>query len=301
MKNISIFLTSILFSLNSFGQIYDWTINFDNSNYINNLFIDTITNSHNVWAIGIPNKQIFNSAYSPPRAIITDSLNAYPINDTSSYTIYYIENTDGGLYNNCCAVSLTGFYQVNSDTLRDFGKIEFSPNNGITWIDLINDTAYASYIDFGSPPARPILTGNSNGWQYFSIIFPGLGGLFNIQDGDTILYRFTFISDSIQSNKDGLMFDDLIFNDWAEDISEIKKDNLISISPNPATNELRIYRTNTSDKERIQIMNYTGLTLFDISHFTGESIDIRELRNGIYLLKYSNSYFFSNKYFVVQH
>ena len=54
---------------------------------------------------------------------------------------------------------LTGNYLVKSDSLKDYGKIEFSPDNGSTWIDIINDTAYSSSISWYS--AKPILTGNS--------------------------------------------------------------------------------------------------------------------------------------------
>ena len=46
---------------------------------------------------------------------------------------------------------LSGEYYVNSDSLTDFGLIEFSPDNGTTWIDLINDTTYANDLWWNSP------------------------------------------------------------------------------------------------------------------------------------------------------
>lgn len=62
-------------------------------------------------------------------------------------------------------VILSGQYFVNSDTLTDFGIIEMSPDNGNTWIDLINDTINAYAIQWNV--TKPTLTGNSNGWLNF--------------------------------------------------------------------------------------------------------------------------------------
>ena len=89
-------------------------------------------------------------------------------------------------------------------------------------------------------------TGNSNGWQNFYVNLAMLGYHFNINYGDTILYRFTFISDSTQTNKDGLMFDDFHFEDWVESISEFESENLITLTPIPASDKLKVKRKNIS-------------------------------------------------------
>ncbi len=46
--------------------------------------IDT-SQQGNIWQIGRPQKILFNLAFSIPNAIVTDTLNTYPINDTSSF------------------------------------------------------------------------------------------------------------------------------------------------------------------------------------------------------------------------
>ena len=97
------------------------------------------------------------------------------------------------------------------------------------------------------------------------------------------------------------MFDDLHFEDYAEGIQEIQNDNLISISPNPTDGNLFIHKTKNDNKESIQIFNYTGKLMFENSSFTGETIDTRQLTDGIYLLKYSDSNNYSMKKFVVEH
>ena len=49
--------------------------------------IDTTTYHHNIWQIGAPHKTVFSAAYTAPNVIITDTVNHYPVNDTSVFTI----------------------------------------------------------------------------------------------------------------------------------------------------------------------------------------------------------------------
>lgn len=271
-----------------------WDLNFDNSTNLNRVVIDTSSNPNNIWQIGHPNKTIFTTAHSAPKVIATDTLNPYPINDTSSFTIIHI--ADLGWMFNYPNIYIDGWYNVNSDTLTDYGYIQFSPDNGSTWF--YADSAGNHGCCFAGPEDLPIFTGNSFGWQHFHYC---LCTSVPVNMGDTVLYRFTFISDSIQTNKDGLMFDDFHFEDMIEGIEEIQNDNLISISPNPASDELKIHRTKVNNKSSIQVLNYTGQILYDNLNFIGESIDTRKLSSGIYLLKYSDTKNFSIKKFIVQH
>lgn len=58
---------------------------FDSSNIY--LQIDT-TSSNNIWQVGQPSKTFFDSAYSPVNAIVTDTINSYPVNNHSAFDIY---------------------------------------------------------------------------------------------------------------------------------------------------------------------------------------------------------------------
>ncbi len=295
---LSIVLTLIVAT--SFGQWLGddfYTMNFEDTSALQHLRIDSLTNQNNLWQVGSPQKTIFTSANSAPNVIVTDTINSYPTNDTSSFIIINVATGDGFVWPH--TVILAGEYYVNSDTLTDFGTIEFSPDNGTTWVDLINDTAYSSYLSWQLP--IPTLTGNSNGWQYFWVHLAQLGPVFNIQNGDTVLYRFTFFSDSVQTNKDGLMFDDLHFEDYVEDIEEIQNDNLISIYPNPVKDRLSIQTNQISSSVSIQIINYQGQILYNNDYFHEKFIDIQHLINGLYFLRYSDNNSFSIKKFIVNH
>lgn len=220
-------------------------------------------------------------------------MNPYPINDTSSFIIQHIRPGNQGGNE---SLLLDFYFKLNTDTLTDYGTIEVSVDNGSTWINLLTqDTNYGFYW----LSQKPILSGTTNGWQHFSEELNSL--TYTVGYSDILLYKFTFVSDSIQTNKDGWMLDDFNFHDWWEGIQEIQNDNLFSIYPNPTSDELQIHRKKISTNERVQVLNFTGQVLIDKNYFSNNVISTKELSNGIYLLKYSDTKNFAIKTFVVQH
>ena len=157
MKEITIIGISLFISTVYSNAQPGFFLDFENPYSVEHvLTIDTISNPNNSWQIGIPNKEFLSDAFSPMNVIITDTINPYPVNDTSAFTIWHV--ADEGFVEPHSA-DLQGYYKVNSDSLRDFGRIDFSPDNGNLWVDLINDTIY--------PPPMwrsdiPVLTGTSN-------------------------------------------------------------------------------------------------------------------------------------------
>jgi hypothetical protein len=193
-------------------------------------------------------------------------------------------------------VVLAGQYFVNSDTLTDYGKIEFSPDNGTTWIDMLNDTiSWWYWPEFD----KPVLTGNSNQWEYFWVNLADLGFLYGVHDGDTVQYRFTFISDNIQTNKDGLMYDDLHFEDWVEGIEEVGFTLIKSKSfPNPADNELTItFNNELNSSFEIYLFDALGKQIYkSTTHSNSVNVSVNDLKKGIYFYKLVDP---SNKEFTI--
>jgi hypothetical protein len=260
-KNKMKTLITILFtciSLLLYSQdYYGYEINFEDTTQYFRIELDSLNSSTNIWQIGKPQKAILDSARSPQNVIITDTLVPYPTNDTSSFTITHIA---GAGIEDEHTVVLAGYYFVDSDTLSDYGLIEFSPDNGSTWVDLINDTIVSGQWGvFYWGQYRPILTGSSNGWQYFWINIAFLAPHFNIARGDTMLYRFTFISDSLQTNKGGLMYDDLFFEDMTESIVRFNVPSFKSTcTPNPARHQMRL-KTELLNNEELNLVIYDRL------------------------------------------
>jgi hypothetical protein len=124
------------------------------------IYRDTTANLNCVWQIGRPQKPVFDSAWSYPNAIVTDTAHAYPTNDTSSFIIG--QSTLAGWLSNGTA-KLFGWYKVNSDSLTDYGTIELSVDSGTTWINILTDTQYHFFdtTAAGIYQNRPVLTGNS--------------------------------------------------------------------------------------------------------------------------------------------
>jgi hypothetical protein len=307
MRKLYLFLTICLSTSSiSFGQVEcggiaipeNW--DFENeptpTDYI--LEIDTISNVNNIWQIGIPQKSLINTAYSSPNVIITDTMNPYPTNDTS---VFIFKHIDQGGYSTPHSAELAGNYFVNSDSLNDYGTIEISLDQGTTWINLLTDTIYSSYYYWNTP--KPTLTGNSNGWQNFWVSLAPLGYPFNVNWSDTILLKFSFISDSIADGLDGLAYDSFNFCDGVEGIDELLNDDLISVYPNPTSNLLYINRRNQSTKESIKIYGYNGQLLYQDNNFNSKSIDLNKLNltDGLYFIYYSDTQSYSVKKIIIRH
>lgn len=278
----------LLLTLSTFGysqNYWYYEINFEDTSEFFRLNIETVSNPNNIWQIGEPQKSIFQSANSTPNAIVTDTLNSYPVNDTSKFIIKHIVESFGG-FDTPQHATIAGKYKVNSDTLNDFGMIEFSPDNGNTWVDLLSDTLYLNQGCYLWSFGKPSLSGNVSEWTDFYVNVAGFGPVFNIEGGDTVLYRFTFISDSIESNKDGLIIDDLYINDVAEGISNSKNQFESKIIPNP-----------TSDNVIIQFINENNEPFeFSMSDLYGNYVLIKRTTNNS-SIKLNLSNFDSGTYF----
>lgn len=301
MKKIFLLFFFLLHFQNGFSQgeppcgVFD----FENPYYggwcfLTGAYFDTSSISNQIWQIGPPQKVIFNSAHSSPNAIVTKLDTYYPISDTSTFIFREVASMQLEWPR---AFYLSGYFKINTDTINDFGFIEFSPDNGNIWYKL---SPWIEYYN-GFMKTDSIFTGNSNGWARFDIILDDFSYNFNIQQGDTVAYRFTFISDSIQTNKEGWMIDDIGFDFFGEGVPEFQNNNSISIYPNPTDGRLFIQTTRENDKAVIQVFNSIGQTIICTSNFEGNILDTKQLKNGFYLLKYSDTKSYAIKQFIVQH
>lgn len=263
---------------------------------------------NNIWEIGQVQKTNFTSGYNSPKAIVTDLINPYASNNTSTFIISWTSNHPSNSIH--WANSRIQFaYNVDSDTLTDYGTIEFSPDSGATWIDLldVDDPTYGSYLDWelydstGSIP--PALSGNSNGWIPRTLNLQPLANQLAIPTGTTILWRFSFISDGNQSNKDGLMFDDITLVVTPPlNVKEITADN-IQIAPNPVSSIMDIQVTGASEKLLYSIYSSEGKLIKQFDNQNPETtLDLNTLNSGIYYLNIhgTDNRFVASKKFVKQ-
>ena len=244
------------------------TFTFEDTLSSSHITIDTVSNPGNIWQIGKPDKHSFDTAYAGTHVLVTDTLNPYPANDTSSFIVEYIGRS-GFHYKQ--DIVIAGWYQVNSDSLNDHGKIEMSKDRCKTWIEIHFNDLWPGYL-------IPTFTGNTSGWTYFSI---NLGGMEYVQDldwNDTIYYKFSFISDAKEDTLDGLMFDELHFGDFAEGIDNYGFQSFRSnVIPNPALDNVRLeFENEENDAIRLLVYNSEGKVIMNET-FTSIAVNIKTL------------------------
>jgi len=88
MKKITIltFIVITIIAGRSSAQSYYQHFDGKDTSKYNSLLISLDTAKQNVWQIGAPHKHYFDSAYSRPNVIVTDTSLPYPINNNSYFT-----------------------------------------------------------------------------------------------------------------------------------------------------------------------------------------------------------------------
>ncbi len=212
-------------------------------------FIQLDTMNFDLWQIGTPMKPFFDSAYNPPNAILTDTVFPY---DTSrlEYFEFNVPIAEHPYYQGDIIVGFK--HKFETDTLVDGGYIEASFDGGISWHNVIFPEESGEWLEyFGTENMYNLgdtlangthgFSGTSDGWVHSRIQWVWqLPVVRTVQiPPDTLRLRFFFMSDSIQTNKDGWMIDDirLEFADLGSSVDE--NDQLVNteIIPNPFSNK----------------------------------------------------------------
>jgi hypothetical protein len=303
MKNLIFLLTILLTISQSFAQrtefIWD-TITFEEP--YEYLVIDT--SIQNIWQIGVPNKIILDSAYSNYNALLTDTLNFYPLNNYSYFDLKIGEFNYKYYYSYDIFIEIK--HKFNTDTLKDGGYITVSYDEGQTWVNIIDDTSGWWAITPGndSYSGENLYTkndtlfngdfgfsGNSTEWLTTWFTWHNYP-VKKKKDflGDTMIVRFNFLSDNIENNKEGWMIDDikLYSVDLGGGTNNIKPLEF-KILPNPM-NEIAILKLNDYIELELSIFNIQGQLVSQQNYFNNQSITINRgiFNSGIYIIKIRN-------------
>lgn len=280
------------------GDITDiWqVINFDSaSNYVN-----LPASAQNIWQIGKPQKSFFDSAYSAPDAIITDTMAYYPVNANSWFDIYRGEFNCGFFPFD---IIFDFWHKFDTDTLRDGGYITVSWDNGATWMNVIGDTQYWYGM---TPPysycipnpnlylsgdtlfnGEPGFSGHSNGWQRTILAWHGIP-IKSSFDPDTMILRFHFISDSIPEQREGWMIDNLRMYsiDLGGGLADYDRE-LVSVFPNPFSGSTTIVLDRPYETVRILVTDMQGklVATAQARDCSRLSLGMEGAAPGIYFLK----------------
>ncbi len=263
-----------------FFDDFCWSINIDTSQ------------KHNLWQIGVPSKTFMDTAYIGTHAIITDSVHFYDTNSVSSFTIQ-LEHINTRVH------VLVFWHKYDTDEKKDGGYIELSYDMGKTWVNIIDHRQYEIKEQFialenfySSEDSLSNMqygfSGNSEKWKKSVMTwdkFPVDGYTDESVNRDTTLLRFTYISDSVQDNKEGWCIDNIIHLKYENYnvLPGTKKNKNIVIAPNPSKDYFS-YASPVSPDEII-IYNQLGTTV-RILHNPGHTLLIHDLKPGIYFVAF---------------
>ena len=271
----------------------------------NSSFAHIDTTAGNIWQIGTPQKTFFGIAYSSPFAIMTDTINPYPTNNLSRFTIEYSDSSTylGDAY-------LGFWHKYEMDSLMDGGFVEISVDSGATWLNVANPgvsiTAQSNFYNnynviSGNVPA---FTGTQANWEFSYIklqwifgVLPTFNGGFNrsLWNCRKVMFRFSFKSDNIQTNKAGWIIDDISLRiyDIGGGIKENASANFsVELFPNPVNEQgiIQAVPTNNEHNFTISIYNSTGQIVKTSSLDKNNQYIIKanELSTGIYFYSVKN-------------
>ena len=317
-------LLILLLGISFSGQAQDWTtfncndlppgLNcegfFDNlSDTINpiddpHLFNIDSTNPNNDWVFGHSHKEAFDSV-STFRGWITDSVQAYSPNSKSHFEVLIVDTTGLG------PMTWVGFehkFELDSATegcyveyscdRENWRNLEpFNPPYPPSHIELVNYPPYVTQSSTIHDSVSVFHHATDNWfWSYFQIQWVGT----LIQNDpnerstadcseffDSLYVRFTFESDSIESNKAGWMIREVVIgqgNYQLWNVPELSNSQLRFL-PNPSTGTFRLQLEPAAGKlERVAVFDLSGRKVHD-EPFLNMDINLSHLRDGHYILQ----------------
>jgi hypothetical protein len=295
MKTLKVTYFALLvltfFSSSLYAQ--DWFQYFDGADTLcghnfspASICINTGSDSTNIWQVGVPNKGIFDAAATFPNALLTDTVNFYPPNDTSSFQFAVIPWTFSGI------LALQWKQKLDMDVGLDGGKIETSIDGGLSWQNVFDDPHVYNFYGYqpGNSDTLPsgdlVFSGTDSVWQDIWLCYDYSWLSFF----DSMMVKFTFISDSTDTQQEGWMIDNLLAHvTLIHTVGESQPDKYLRVYPNPASDRIHIETQKIQTFhiiEEMYLMNASGQVVDEWRNEpTKFYINTQKYSNGLYYLK----------------
>lgn len=299
MKKVFVSLLAIVLALSAKSQdtIGIWQVIDFESNYE---YLINDTSSQNLWQVGTPQKTFFDAAYSPQKAMVTDTLNYYPQGNHSWFDLYLGDFNFPGLFP--YDIFIDFWHKYDTDTLKDGCYITVSYDNGSTWTNIVNDSIYVGNTPYGGYNSINLynnysdtlfngefgFSGNSGGWIHTSFEwYPYI--VKTTFPPDTMILRFNFLSDGIGTNREGWMIDNIRLFSLAlgGGFPSFNKENFIeNIYPNPISDKFVLELSNDAGAFSVSISNPEGKQIFSANYPRNNStiISVPEIAPGNYFI-----------------
>jgi hypothetical protein len=283
---ITLWLCSQSIKAQPTGQVYQY---FDGANTTpsTSILVSIQTSSTNIWQIGKPQKTLFSSASTTPNVIVTDTLNYYPVNNKSIFT-FYVANS---LWVPNAILAVRWKQKLDMDQGKDGGIVEYSTNSGATWLNTLNNSMVYNY--YGWLPANKdtlpsgefCFSGTDNVWRdIWLCLFPSVTSM-----NDTIYFRYTFKSDSVNTNKEGWMMDNFMaYFTHIHPVKQLSQEEYMNVYPNITDGILNVEAKKYSENDAIlkmELLDMQGKVLESYGHNKLKVVlDISKYPPGMYYL-----------------
>jgi hypothetical protein len=198
----------------------------------NSLIIKLDTAKSNIWQIGRPQKIIFYSAATKPNAIVTDTTHDFPVNNISRFTFSLKPVTTFGM------LAIQWIQKIDMNPHHDGGIIEFSVDTGKSWENVFNNPHVYNVTGYPAADEDTLLTGEyafSNTDTTWRNVWVCLDLSWLSTFKDSILFRYTFKSDTIHPVKEGWMIDNMRAQTTVHHpVKEVTRTDYMRVYPNPA-------------------------------------------------------------------
>jgi len=259
---------------------------FSSDEWQSSLKINIDDDSTNIWQVGVPQKTIFNSAATQPNALLTDTINPYPINNSSSFQFTIVPWEPWGI------LAIQWKQKLDMDAGSDGGIIEFSVDAGTTWENayfspfVYNFYGYQDENFVELPNGDIAFSGTDSTWRDIWLCYE----MSWLDWNDSIMVRFTFVSDSLNNNREGWMIDNmLVHRTIVHTINEVDSEKYFNIYPNPADEIIHIETRKTQDFhiiEQMVLVNSLGQIVDEWKYIPIKFfINTKKYTNGMYYLK----------------
>ncbi len=250
-----------------------------------NLSVD----SQSIWEVDKPSTKYFRTRFGTTVGLITDGQNPYPVNSHSYFDMVFLPS--GGTY-----LELTHAYNTESD--RDGLYITRSMDGGQTWTNIWKDEMLdhrISWVRFENMydstnrlyNGEYGFSGKTRNWErlvlYWQWAVPVAPAGDTLQPpADSLILRFNFISDSVNSGHDGWMIKEFFVGDpnVGTGLLESGKGSAIMVQPNPSKGSSILRFANPQNQ----------LAVIQIFNSLGSMVHERRTRDSSYLLNLEGNY-----------
>ncbi|WP_421753785.1 T9SS type A sorting domain-containing protein [Croceimicrobium sp.] len=285
MKNIYLFALILLLGPGLSAQYYRQYFDGADTSTYNSVF--ALIDSNSVWQIGAPAKNYFQQAATQPNAIVTDTLNSYPINDSSAFHMKVPIWAPVGI------LAIEWMQALDFEDSIDGGILEFRYTDTSAWESAFNNPYVYNFFGFDSSNVATLPNGE--------LAFTGSRDMHNVWlcldmswlaqfSTDTIEIRYRILTDSVDTQQDGWLLDNInVHITGIHTINEVDQGAFMTASPNPTFGPIKLNARKTGQVqyiESIELLDLSGKVVqsWDKSP-TKFDIDISGQKAGVYILR----------------